>query len=55
MRTKGRRRSVSADLRAANEAALALHDRTVDAVAAGEQQPGSDHRFVGRWPGDRGT
>ncbi|GGL08581.1 hypothetical protein GCM10010094_81680 [Streptomyces flaveus] len=36
-----------AELRAADEEALALHDRTVDAVAAGEQQPESDHRFEG--------
>lgn len=42
-----------AELRAADEAALALHDRTVDAVAAGEQQPESDHRFLGydTWSG----
>jgi DUF1680 family protein len=42
-----------AELRAADEAALALHDRTVDAVAAGEQQPESDHRFEGQdtWSG----
>ena len=36
-----------AELHAADEAALALHDRTVDTVAAGEQQPESDHRFRG--------
>lgn len=42
-----------AELRAADGAALALRDRTVDAVAAGEQQPESDHRFRGRdtWSG----
>ncbi|WP_367326400.1 DUF4986 domain-containing protein [Streptomyces sp. HUAS ZL42] len=42
-----------AELRAADEAALALHERTVDAVAAGEQQPESDHRFLGydTWSG----
>ncbi|MEH0578598.1 MULTISPECIES: beta-L-arabinofuranosidase domain-containing protein [Streptomyces] len=42
-----------AELRAADEAALALHDRTVDAVAAGEQQPESDHGFQGQdtWSG----
>ncbi|MFD8649558.1 beta-L-arabinofuranosidase domain-containing protein, partial [Streptomyces mirabilis] len=42
-----------AELRAADEAALALHDRTVDAVTAGEQQPESDHRFLGydTWSG----
>jgi hypothetical protein len=42
-----------AELRAADEAALALHDRTVDAVAAGRQQPESDHRFEGHdtWSG----
>ena len=42
-----------AELRAADEAALTLHDRTVDAVAAGEQQPESDHGFVGweTWSG----
>ncbi|WP_159054766.1 DUF6805 domain-containing protein [Streptomyces dysideae] len=42
-----------AELRAADEAARALHDRTVDAVAAGEQQPESDHRFEGQdtWSG----
>ena len=42
-----------AELRAADEAALALHDRTVDTVAAGEQQPESDHRFEGQdtWSG----
>jgi hypothetical protein len=37
-----------AELRAADETAVALHDRTVDAVASGEQQPESDHRFEGR-------
>jgi hypothetical protein len=37
-----------AELRAADEAALALRDRTVDAVAGGEQQPESDHRFEGQ-------
>ncbi|MFF1303638.1 beta-L-arabinofuranosidase domain-containing protein [Streptomyces sp. NPDC058307] len=37
-----------AELRAADEAALTLRDRTVDAVAAGEQQPESDHRFEGQ-------
>ncbi|MGW5665421.1 beta-L-arabinofuranosidase domain-containing protein [Streptomyces sp. NPDC003758] len=42
-----------AELRAADEATLSLHDRTVDAVAAGEQQPESDHRFEGQdtWSG----
>ncbi|MGW1024179.1 beta-L-arabinofuranosidase domain-containing protein [Streptomyces sp. NPDC002577] len=42
-----------AELHAADEAALTLHDRTVDAVAAGEQQPESDHRFEGQgtWSG----
>lgn len=42
-----------AELPAADEAALALHDRTVDAVAADEQQPGSDHGFEGpdTWSG----
>ncbi|MEV1084595.1 glycoside hydrolase family 127 protein [Streptomyces sp. NPDC050211] len=42
-----------AELRAADEVALALHDRTVDAVAAGQQQPESDHRFEGQdtWSG----
>ncbi|WP_328841818.1 beta-L-arabinofuranosidase domain-containing protein [Streptomyces europaeiscabiei] len=42
-----------AELHAADEAALALHDRTVDTVAAGEQQPESDHRFQGQdtWSG----
>ncbi|WP_035841547.1 glycoside hydrolase family 127 protein [Kitasatospora azatica] len=42
-----------AQLRAADEAALTLRDRTVDAVAAGEQQPESDHRFQGQdtWSG----
>lgn len=42
-----------AELRAADAAALTLRDRTVDAVAAGEQQPESDHRFVGQgtWSG----
>jgi uncharacterized protein len=42
-----------AQLCAADEAALTLHDRTVDAVAAGEQQPESDHLFAGRdtWSG----
>lgn len=42
-----------AELRAADEATLALHDRTVDAVAAGEQQPESDHGFQGQdtWSG----
>ncbi|GKQ39133.1 glycoside hydrolase family 127 protein [Streptomyces sp. A012304] len=42
-----------AELRAADDAALALRDRTVDAVAAGEQQPESDHRFMGHdtWSG----
>ncbi|MFC5665222.1 beta-L-arabinofuranosidase domain-containing protein [Kitasatospora misakiensis] len=40
-------------LRAADAAELTLHDRTVDAVAAGEQQPESDHRFAGHdtWSG----
>lgn len=37
-----------AELRAADEAALTLRDRTVDAVAAGEQQPESDHGFEGQ-------
>ncbi|MFJ9147575.1 beta-L-arabinofuranosidase domain-containing protein [Streptomyces sp. NPDC102270] len=37
-----------AELRKADEAALTLYDRTVDAVAAGEQQPESDHRFEGQ-------
>lgn len=42
-----------AELRATDEAALALHDRTVDAIAAGEQQPESNHRFLGHdtWSG----
>jgi hypothetical protein len=42
-----------AELRAADGAALELRDRTVDAVAAGEQQPESDHRFLGHdtWSG----
>ena len=42
-----------AELRATDGAALALRDRTVDAVAAGEQQPESDHRFLGHdtWSG----
>lgn len=42
-----------AELRAADEATLALRDRTVDAVAAGEQQPESDHAFEGQdtWAG----
>jgi hypothetical protein len=42
-----------AELRAADEAVLALRDRTVDSVAAGEQQPESDHRFEGQdtWSG----
>ncbi|CAM5704545.1 glycoside hydrolase family 127 protein [Streptomyces canus] len=42
-----------AELRAADGAELALHDRTVDAVAAGEQQPESDHGFLGHdtWSG----
>ena len=42
-----------AELRAADEAVLTLHDRTVDTVAAGEQQPESDHGFDGRdtWSG----
>lgn len=42
-----------AELRAADQAALTLRDRTLDAVAAGEQQPESDHRFEGQgtWSG----
>ncbi|MCX4854328.1 glycoside hydrolase family 127 protein [Streptomyces canus] len=42
-----------AELRAADEKALTLRDRTADAVAAGEQQPESDHRFEGQdtWSG----
>jgi uncharacterized protein len=42
-----------AELRAADEAVLTLQDRTVDAVAVGEQQPESDHRFEGQdtWAG----
>ncbi|WP_415925309.1 DUF6805 domain-containing protein [Streptomyces sp. ME19-01-6] len=42
-----------AQLRAADEAALTLHDRTIDTVAAGEQQPESDHGFEGQdtWSG----
>ncbi|MFI6436145.1 beta-L-arabinofuranosidase domain-containing protein [Streptomyces sp. NPDC050759] len=42
-----------AELRAADHVTLALHDRTVDAVAAGRQQPESDHRFEGQdtWSG----
>lgn len=42
-----------AELRAADEATLALRDRTVDSVAAGEQQPESDHGFQGQgtWSG----
>ncbi|KUN83275.1 beta-L-arabinofuranosidase domain-containing protein [Streptomyces griseoruber] len=41
------------ELRAADEAALSLHDRTVDSVSAGEQQPESDHWFEGHdtWSG----
>ncbi|WP_055523945.1 beta-L-arabinofuranosidase domain-containing protein [Streptomyces graminilatus] len=48
-----RLRERRAELRAADEASLELHDRTVDAVAAGEQQPESDHGFDGRdtWSG----
>lgn len=48
-----RLRERRAELRAADAATLALHDRTVDAVAVGEQQPESDHRFEGRdtWSG----
>ncbi|MFE4799389.1 beta-L-arabinofuranosidase domain-containing protein [Streptomyces sp. NPDC056708] len=49
----GRLHERRAELRAADAAALALRDRTVDAVAAGEQQPESDHRFEGQdtWSG----
>ncbi|MET8213282.1 beta-L-arabinofuranosidase domain-containing protein [Streptomyces sp. NPDC005373] len=36
-----------AELRAADEKALTLHHRTVDSVAAGEQQPENDHGFAG--------
>ncbi|MFK4106034.1 beta-L-arabinofuranosidase domain-containing protein [Streptomyces sp. NPDC019531] len=43
----GRLQERRAELRAADEATLALRDRTVDAVAAGEQQPESDHGFEG--------
>jgi hypothetical protein len=49
----GRLQQRRAELRSADKAALALHDRTVDAVAAGEQQPESDHGFEGQdtWSG----
>ncbi|WP_405774462.1 beta-L-arabinofuranosidase domain-containing protein [Streptomyces sp. NBC_01538] len=42
-----------AELRAADETTLALRDRTVDTVAAGQQQPESDHGFEGQdtWSG----
>ncbi|WP_405766119.1 beta-L-arabinofuranosidase domain-containing protein [Streptomyces sp. NBC_01538] len=42
-----------AQLRAADDAALTLRETTVDAVAAGEQQPESDHQFQGQdtWSG----
>ncbi|MHC5904516.1 beta-L-arabinofuranosidase domain-containing protein [Streptomyces sp. S6] len=42
-----------AELRTADAGSLALHGRTVDSVAAGEQQPESDHHFTGHhtWSG----
>jgi DUF1680 family protein len=44
------------ELRARDAAALPLDERTVDRVAAGEQQPESDHAFTGHdtWTGASG-